>query len=729
LAAFNGVNLQHAKGGDPMTEERVKRKLSAILSADVVGYSRLMGEDEVSTVRTLEAYRKVMSDLIEQFRGRVVDSPGDNLLAEFSSVVDAVQCAVEIHEVIRAKNEELPEDRRMLFRIGVNLGDVIEEGDRIYGDGVNIAARLEGLAEAGGICISGSAHEQIKNKLALGYEYIGEHAVKNIAEPLKVYRVPMGPKTAPTKEGDEKKAKLKNRQWVALGVVGAIIVIIGALAIWNFYPRGPSIEPASVAPEQTSLVPDKKEAPKTIAVLPFENLSPDPDQDYFVAGLSEEILNSLTQIPGLGVTARTSSFALKGTDKTVPEIASILAVDHIIEGSVRKSGNTLRITAQLIRAADGLHLWSEEYDRELKDIFKIQEDIASNVADKLKLTLEAFQLLGGTENIKAYEKYLVAKGKLEDYRVDQALESINEAISLDPRFALAWTIKTQIITELWANNPAEQVPLELNNALNAASKAIELEPDLGQVHLNLGSIFRGKGEFAKAEKAYRKGLELTTASVDYVEYGLSWHYTSMGYLSKCYKLLEEIRRGDPLHQQLQAEYMLLSGYLGYMNRAEEEYQRGKAIFGDQWDWGEGFITYFRLGVKDNVSINDIPELPIFDPIWSIARENIEKPERGLEELHRLYSREDNLLSSNNLGVIALFAAYFGEPEFALNAIERANVLRSSGLYFIWSPVMTEVRQLPRFKEFVREIGLVDYWKEYGWPDLCRPVGDDDFECD
>jgi adenylate cyclase len=168
-AAVNSLAVysQNVLGSNSMTEERVKRKLSAILSADVVGYSRLMGEDEVSTVRTLEAYRKVMSDLIEQFRGRVVDSPGDNLLSEFSSVVDAVQCAVEIHEVIRAKNEELPEDRRMLFRIGVNLGDVIEEGDRIYGDGVNIAARLEGLAEAEGICISGTAHEHIKNKLAL----------------------------------------------------------------------------------------------------------------------------------------------------------------------------------------------------------------------------------------------------------------------------------------------------------------------------------------------------------------------------------------------------------------------------------------------------------------------------------------------------------------------------------------------------------------------------------
>ena len=187
-----------------MTTERVKRKLSAILSADVEGYSRLMGEDEVATVRTLENYRKVMADLIQQHRGRVVDSPGDNLLAEFASVVDAVHCAVEIQQVLKAKNAELPENRRMEFRIGVNLGDVIEEGERIYGDGVNIASRVEGLAEGGGICISGTVYEHIMNKLALAYEYLGEHTVKNIAKPIQVYRVPMEPRVR-----KEKKAGLR----------------------------------------------------------------------------------------------------------------------------------------------------------------------------------------------------------------------------------------------------------------------------------------------------------------------------------------------------------------------------------------------------------------------------------------------------------------------------------------------------------------------------------------
>jgi adenylate cyclase len=212
------------KGGNPMTQERVKRKISAIFSADVEGYSRLMGDDEVATVRTLENYRTVMADLIEQHRGRVVDSPGDNLLAEFGSVVDAVQCAVEIQQILKAKNAELPEHRRMQFRIGVNLGDVIEEGERIYGDGVNIAARIEGLAEGGGICVSGSAYEQIENKLALGYEYLGEHAVKNITKPVRVYKVPM-------ELGARKEKRAGIRQWKKLAVATAVIILgAGAFA-------------------------------------------------------------------------------------------------------------------------------------------------------------------------------------------------------------------------------------------------------------------------------------------------------------------------------------------------------------------------------------------------------------------------------------------------------------------------------------------------------------------
>jgi formylglycine-generating enzyme required for sulfatase activity/class 3 adenylate cyclase len=299
------------KGGIPMTQERVKRKISAIFSADVEGYSRLMGDDEVATVRTLENYRAVMADLITQHRGRVVDSPGDNLLAEFGSVVDAVQCAVEVQQVLKAKNAELPETRRMQFRIGVNLGDVIEEGDRIYGDGVNIAARMEGLAEGGGICVSGSAYEQIENKLALGYEYLGEHTVKNIAKPVRVYKVPM-------ELGARKEKRSGIRQWkkVTVAVAAVIIIAAGAFTIWNFYFRPPPMEPAS-AEKMAYPLPDKP----SIAVLPSNNLSGDTGKTYFEDGLEEKKVSPPSKIPEMVVNARKSSPAYEGESVRIRQVS------------------------------------------------------------------------------------------------------------------------------------------------------------------------------------------------------------------------------------------------------------------------------------------------------------------------------------------------------------------------------------------------------------------------
>ncbi len=702
-----------------MTEERVKRKLSAILSADVVGYSRLMGEDEVSTVRTLEAYRKVMSDLIEQFRGRVVDSPGDNLLAEFSSVVDAVQCAVEIHEVIRAKNEELPEDRRMLFRIGVNLGDVIEEGDRIYGDGVNIAARLEGLAEAGGICISGSAHEQIKNKLALGYEYIGEHTVKNIAEPLKVYRVPMGPKFAFHKEGSEKKTKSKNWQWTALGAAGAIIVIIGALTIWYFSFR------------QAPIATDVEEAPKTIAVLPFEDLSPAKDHEYFVLGLSEEILNSLAQISDLTVIAKTSSFSFQGTNKTIQEIASVLDVDHILEGSVRKAGNALRITAQLIKAVDGSHLWSKTYDKEfrIEDMFSVQEDIATSVADELQLSLgigKSLKQLGGTDNVQAYELYLIAKGQFANIEFSRALESIDAAIALDRGFALPWALKAEIHIQFSISGPSDRADTQLDAALIAAQKAIELEPNLPEGYFELSRYESSRGNWIDAELNYRKALQLQPERISQSVMDVMGNmYNTVGDFKKSREIYEEYRRNDPLNKSIRMIYVMTLGLLRDTEGVENENERCKVLFGDEWkaySWG---IAFHRLGTGDAVSPD---EIEYSNPIFNAVNEYLDSPKEGLAILHQLCNDENNL-SERDTTNISILAAYFGDPEFAMDAMEKGNEKNALGLFKIWYPVMTEVRQLPRFKEFVKEIGLVDYWSKFGWPDLCRPVGDDDFVCE
>jgi len=286
-------------------EHNFKRKLTAILSADAVGYSRLMGEDEEATVRTLTAYREVLSTLIQQHNGKVIDSPGDNLLAEFVSVVDAVQCAVSVQKEIKARNDQLPENRRMQFRIGINLGDVIQEEERIYGDGVNIAARLEGLANTGGICISKTAFDQIESKLPYGYEFLGDQTVKNIAKPVSAYRVLMEPRVTVAGEPEKEKRSPVKRMSILIGIA-AVVMLAAAVGIWQLYSRRPTIEPASVEKMAFSL-PDKP----SIAVLPFDNMSDDPKQDFFADGMTDELITDLSKISGLLVISRNSSFAYK----------------------------------------------------------------------------------------------------------------------------------------------------------------------------------------------------------------------------------------------------------------------------------------------------------------------------------------------------------------------------------------------------------------------------------
>jgi adenylate cyclase len=715
-----------------MTSDTFQRKLTAILSADVVGYSRLMGEDEAGTVKTLEIYKGVMFSLIKQHRGRVVDSPGDNLLAEFGSVVDAVQCAVSIQKELQTRNADLSEKRRMEFRIGINLGDVIEEEDRIYGDGVNIAARLEALADPGGICVSKTAFDHIESKLPLGYEFLGDQTVKNIPKPIGAYRVLMEPRVISAKGVEQKKAVSFWRRKAVLSLGIIVILIIVAVLYWNFYLRGLSIEPSSIEPQQAPAVSKVEEAPKTIAVLPFDDLSPEKDQEYFVLGLSEEILNSLAQIPNLTVKARTSSFSFKSKDKTIQEIASLLGVNHVLEGSVSKDGDALRIITSLIRVADSSCLWTETYDRQFKDIFAIREEIANSVADELKLTLgigEDLKQLGGTDNEKAYELYLVSKGYHYEMRYDQAIGPIETALMLDPDFALAWALKSDIYSVLANLMPVEAVTSTVEVSLNAALRAIKLEPDLGQAYFSLGKIHMIKGEFIKAKESYQKGMELSNRSMDVLESQLLiYYYDIVGYLRKCYELLEKRRRNDPLDASIRAEYMLISGYLGDIQGAEDEYERGKELFGDQWTIGNVGITLLRLSPKNVPSINEIPAIP-WGPIWNMGRNNLASPEKGLAELRRIYSGEDTQLSGYLLRDISTWAAYFGDSEFAMNAMEKSVSLSTLNLLVIWAPVFQEIRQLPRFKEYVREIGLVEYWKEYGWPDLCRPVGDDDFVCD
>jgi len=352
-----------------------------------------------------------MGSLIQQHRGRVVGTAGDSVLAEFASVVDAVQCAVEIQQVLRAKNAVVPENRRMEFRIGINLGDVIEEGDTIYGDGVNIAARLEGLAEAGGICISESAYQQIENKLPLRYDYMGEHEVKNIAKPVRVYRARIESEAVPPKLREEKKPAQRRFPKAALVII-AVVVIAGLVALYHFVLR-PSLFKTEVASKEKMVFP-LPDYP-SIAVLPFVNMSGDPKQEFFCDGISESIITALSKVPRLLVIARNSTFTYKGKAVKVKQVSEELGVRYVLEGSVQRSTNRIRIEAQLIDALSGHHVWAERYERDVKDLFAVQDEVTLKILKAMQLKLtegeEAIliQKWNCSENLECYLKSLEAQ--------------------------------------------------------------------------------------------------------------------------------------------------------------------------------------------------------------------------------------------------------------------------------------------------------------------------------
>ncbi len=444
-----------------MPDKRTKRKLSAILSADVKGYSRLMQDDDSLTVQTLKNYRKVMSKLIQKYSGRVVDSPGDNILAEFFSVVDAVECAEKIQAALKSRNDELPEERKMEFRIGINLGDVIVDGNRIYGDGINIAARLEGLAEGGGICVSGTVHEHIKNKLPIDYNYLGEKHVKNITTPVHVYQIKLG--------------NQKNSSELS----------------------------------KITKLPDLP----SIAVLPFINMSSDKDQEYFCDGIAEDIINDLTSIENLHVVARTSSFVFKGENRTIQEIGKELNARTIVEGSVRKAGNRLRITTQIVSVADGYHLWSERYDRELDDVFAIQEEIAKNIvrALKIKLNEREKQTLGKikTQNFQAYNFYLRGREFFHQERrknIHFASEMFTRAIKKDPDYALAYAGLADCYSFL--STYFEKTQENIEGAVTASKRAVELDPGLAEAHASMGLALSLNKQYDDAEKEFDNAIKL-----------------------------------------------------------------------------------------------------------------------------------------------------------------------------------------------------------------------------
>jgi len=551
-----------------MTTERYGRKLTAILSADVKGYSRLMGEDEEATIRTLTAYREVMVDLIQNHRGRVVDSPGDNLLAEFKSVVDAVRCAVEIQEELKVRNAEVPDNRKMEFRIGLNLGDVIEEGARIYGDGVNIAARVEGLAEGGGISISGTVYDHIENKLALGYEFLGEHTVKNIAKPVRVYRVLMEP-GARAEVNTEKWARLKRWQWAALAVLAVLVVGAAAVVIWNFYfhPSPPSEEVPSDKIQALEL-PDRP----SIAVLPFINMSDDPEQEYFSDGITEDLITDLSKISGLFVIARNSVFIYKGKAVKIAEVGRELGVRYILEGSVRKANGRVRITAQLVDATTEGHLWAERYDRDLKDIFALQDEVAQKIIAALavKLTEDEQKRLVRkyTDNMEAYDSLLQGLEYENRYTKEanvQARQLYERAIDLDPEFALAYALLGLTHLHEWQLGWSQD-PQSLEQAFELVQRAIALDDSLPVGHRFLGEVYLWKKQHEQAIAELEKAIALNPNDAD----GLAMLGSTLNWAGRPEEAIGLVKKAMRLNPRYPVWYLWNLGHAYFLTGRYEE---------------------------------------------------------------------------------------------------------------------------------------------------------------
>ncbi len=516
-----------------MTTEEVQRRLAAILVADVVGYSRLMRTDEEGTLSALKAHRRELIDpKIAEHHGRVVKTTGDGMLAEFPSVVDAVRNALDTQQGIAARNAGVPEDRRIEFRVGINLGDVIVEGDDIYGDGVNIAARMEELADPGGICMSASVHEQVRHKLDLDFEDMGALEVKNIAEPVRAWRVRIGGGQGPggpRAEGDR-----------------------GRLAL-----------------------PDKP----SLAVLPFDNLSGDAEQEYFADGMTEDIITLLSRSPGFFVIARNSSFTYKGQAADVRRVARELGVRYVLEGSVRAVARRIRVTAQLIDAVTGNHIWAERYDREMSDIFAVQDEVAQGIVGALApYLLEAEAEHARRQppaNVDAWGLAIRAWVKYHSWTADDMAEALalaRRAVAVEPDYAFAHGVLALALsyssyalwTEDWYRDAVESVA--------EADRAVALDNDDPLVLHAAGATFWHLGQFKKASRFLERAVELdpNMASACAVGGGL------LGILDRPDDGLRLVERAIRLSPRDPAMHVLLV-HLGFCHFFAGRYAEGTVV--------------------------------------------------------------------------------------------------------------------------------------------------------
>jgi adenylate cyclase len=586
----------------------MERRLAAILAADVVGYSRLIGEDEAGTLAAIKAHRKELFEpKVRQYRGRIVKLMGDGALMEFPSAVDAVTFAIEVQCAMAERNRDVPKNLQILYRIGINVGDIIIEDDDIFGDGVNIAARIEGLAEPGGICIARNVLNQVKGKLDLTFKALGRRKVKNITQPVTVYRLVLDDKAEQLVTGIQETASARSG-WRPYAAALLVLLLFAAGIVW-WQPWASGMKPApeeTESAEKASLpLPDKP----SIAVLPFTNMSDDKEQEYFSDGMTEDLITDLSRISGLAVISRTSTFAYKGQATDVRTIGKELGARYVVEGSVRKLGDRVRINAQLIDSHSGNHVWADRFDRSLADLFSLQDEVRGKIVQALKVKLSAQEeeRLSHrlTESTQAYDLYLRGLQQESFFTREANLESrrlFEQAIELDPEFAAAYASLAQAYSLAQENGWTDKREEFVNKALALAKKAVELDAELPRAHWALGRIYT-RAPFRNHDLAIKELKRVIELDPNYAD-GYAFLANTLLYVGKAAQALgvmEQAMRINPrfpfwyLHILGQSQY-LLTRYEAAAENFRKAIERNPTV---SWPRRWLLATYGQLGMKDD----------------------------------------------------------------------------------------------------------------------------------
>ncbi len=699
------------------TEER---KLAAIMFTDMVGYSALAQRDDKVALELLEEHRRLLREIFPQFHGTEIKTIGDAFLVEFGSALEAAQCAIEIQRTLAKRNHDVTSNRRIELKIGIHIGDVVHRDGDVYGDGVNIASRIEQLAGAGGICVSMDVERQIRNALEARFEKFGSADLKNIKLRMDLFRIIL-----PWEKGAESPSKRTSKKSPLL-VPAAILVILALLAGWWWMQRK---NQQSVAAHAVPAAPTNTPDQKSVAVLPFVNLSDDKGSEYFSDGVSEELLTVLQKIPGMHVAARTSAFSFKGKNATAQEIGQKLGVAHLVEGSVRKAGDSVRIAARLTRADTGEELWSENFTRDLKDVFAVQTELAETIvaqvrdrltgsaadsADKQKIQAEVQAAeKGGTKNVEAHEFYLQGRfyeNRHSEKSAREALAAYQHAVALDPGFALAWAGVAQ--TNLWlaafsTEGGQKGFDAHLASARDAVARALSIEPDLPNGLLARATIETNFDfNWNAAAQTVAKALALAPADPNIVIAAANLEI-ARGNMDRAIELYRKAVDLDPVNAQARS-------FLAFNLAATKRFAEARAEFprvvelNPAAPWahaglGLSYLLENKFEEAATAAQADAGEWCRL-LIVSCARWGQKRVTESDAALAQLTANESETAAYQ----IAEVYGYRGDKDRAFEWLERARRQRDPGLASLRKdPLLPNLHDDPRWNAFLRTMGLAD----------------------